>query len=179
MASSLGGGTTSKFYYYMWRFGWVTYLLALVFNVLGFFMSILAPCSRLASAFSGAITAFALFWFTVAASLMTLVVFFHPFGIGPLTKHSATFVKARNELRNAGLNASIGQYAFGFTWGAWAAMFIAMIFLFLGSRATSNDKVKTRSTRKGGFFRRNKSTRSKRGSFIDNDSQRRVKDEYA
>lgn len=93
--------------------------------------------------------------------------------------YSATFVKARNEFRSAGINASIGRYAFGFTWGAWAAMFLAMIFLFLGSRSGSTDNVRARSSNRGTFFRRNKSTRSKRGSFIDNDSQRRVKDEYA
>ena len=66
-----GKNTTSKYYYYMWRFGWVFYLLALVFDVFAFFTSLLAPCSRLASGFSGAVLGFALFWFTLAASLMT------------------------------------------------------------------------------------------------------------
>jgi len=42
--------TTSTYYYYMWRFGWVFYLLALVFDVFGFFSALLAPFSRLASA---------------------------------------------------------------------------------------------------------------------------------
>jgi hypothetical protein len=66
-----GKNTTAKYYYYMWRFGWVFYLLALIFDVFAFFTSLLAPCSRLASGFSGAVLAFALFWFTLAATLMT------------------------------------------------------------------------------------------------------------
>jgi hypothetical protein len=60
-------------------------------------------------------------------------------------------------------------------------MFLATIFLFLGCGAggsRSDDRV--RSTRENtGFFRRQRSRRSARGSFVDNDSQRRVKDEYA
>jgi hypothetical protein len=145
----------------MWRFGWVFYLLALVFAVFAFFSSFLAPCSRLASALSGVITFFALFWMSLAAALMTV-----------------TFVKARNVFRSAGIEASLGRYAFGFTWGAWAALFLAMLFLFLGARSQKDEVVKTRSSR-GRFFGRNRSKRSTRGSFIDNESQRRVKDEYA
>jgi hypothetical protein len=64
-------GTTSTYYYYMWRFGWVFYLLGLFFTVVAFFIALLAPCSRLASGFSGLTVGFALFWFTLAASLMT------------------------------------------------------------------------------------------------------------
>lgn len=95
------------------------------------------------------------------------------------------FVDARNSFRNAGLSASIGRYAFGFSWGAWAAMFLSSIFLCLGcgaSREKSDDNVRAARTsgRSGnaGFFRRQRSGRSARGSFIDNESQRRVKDEY-
>ena len=55
----------------MWRFGWVFYLIALVFDVLAFFTSLLAPMSRLASGLSGLIIGTALFFFTFAASLMT------------------------------------------------------------------------------------------------------------
>jgi hypothetical protein len=69
--SKHGKNTTSTYYYYMWRFGWVLYLVALVFNVLGFFAAIFASCSRLASAFSGLLTLVALFFFSIAASLMT------------------------------------------------------------------------------------------------------------
>ncbi|KAH8686090.1 putative SUR7 family protein FMP45 [Tricladium varicosporioides] len=163
--------TTSKYYYYMWRFGWVFYLIALVTNVLSFFTSVLAPCSRLASGISGFFVANALFWMTLAASLMTV-----------------TFVKARNSFRANGQSASIGRYAFGFTWAAWACMFLATIFLFLGCGAGGRKENKRRSTATArstgatgggnlGFFRRQRSRRA--GSFIDNESQRRVKDEYA
>jgi hypothetical protein len=156
-------GTTSTYYFYLWRFGWVFYLLGLVFAVFGLFMSLLAPCSRLASAFAGTVVMFGLFWFSLAASLMT-----------------ATFVQARNEFRDAGVDASIGQYAFGFTWGAWAAMFLASVFLFIGFLAGRKDRTTTtRTTKRTGFFRRKQSRRSNRGSFIDTESQRRVKDEYA
>jgi hypothetical protein len=55
----------------MWRFGWVFYLIGLALTVFAFFTSLLAPCSRLASGISGFITMFALFWFTLAAALMT------------------------------------------------------------------------------------------------------------
>lgn len=161
LVGSHAGGSTSTYYFYMWRFGWVFYLLALVFAVFAFFASFLAPCSRLASALSGVITFFALFWMSLAAALMTV-----------------TFVKARNVFLAAGIESSLGRYAFGFTWGAWAALFLAMLFLFLGARADKTDHVKTRSSR-GRFFGRKKSTRSTRGSFIDAESQRRVKDEYA
>jgi hypothetical protein len=72
-----GKGTTSTHYYYLWRFGWVFYLIALFFSVLAFFTALLAPCSRLASGFSGVTLGFALFWFSLAASLMTQVLYYH------------------------------------------------------------------------------------------------------
>jgi len=142
-----GHGTTSTFYYYMWRFGWVFYLISLFFTVMAFFTSLLAPCSRLAAGLAGFTLMICLFFFSVAAALMT-----------------ATFVKLRDALNSSGHPASIGRYAFGFTWGAWAALFLAMVFLFLGCGASSRKDDKRRSTR---------------GSFVDNESQRRVKDEYA
>jgi len=165
-----GKSTTSTYYYYLWRFGWVFYLLALVFDVFGFFASLLAPCSRLASGFSGLLIAMALFWMTLAASLMT-----------------ATFVKARNEFKSAGMAASVGRYAFGFTWGAWAAMFLATLFLFMGcGLGGRKDRTSTATTRTGRtstlagttrFFRRQRKASRSHGSISE--SQRRVKDEYA
>lgn len=70
-----GGDTTSFFYWYMWRFGWVFFLLALFFEVLAFGAGFLALCSRLASAFTGLISLVALLFLTVAVSLMTYVCF--------------------------------------------------------------------------------------------------------
>ncbi|KAL2065602.1 hypothetical protein VTL71DRAFT_3272 [Oculimacula yallundae] len=160
-------GTTSSYYYYLWRFGWVFYLMSITLTGLTFITSLLAPCSRLASGVSGLLLAFSLFWFSLAASLMT-----------------AVFVKTRDEFKSAGIDAVIGRYAFGFTWGAWAAMFIATVFLFLGCGVSRKNDDNVRTKRSGGgmgnipFFRRQRSRRSTRGSFIDNESQRRVKEEY-
>jgi hypothetical protein len=98
------------------------------------------------------------------------------------TIYRAEFVQARNAFHSAGVRANIGSYAFGFTWGAWAAMFLATIMLFLGfGLGGRNDSTKTTKSTGGGiagFFRRRR-RRSARGSSVDNESQRRVKDEYA
>ncbi|RDL36121.1 putative SUR7 family protein FMP45 [Venustampulla echinocandica] len=166
LVGSHGKHTTSFHYYYLWRFGWVFYLLALLTIVLAFFTAIVAPCSRLASGISGVLVLNALFWFTLAASMMT-----------------AQFVQMRNEFHHNGLMAKLGSYAFGFTWAAWACMFIAAILLFtgVGQKSPRNDprSPQTDGPHRGGFFRRGVGKRSTRGSFIDNESQRRVKDEYA
>ncbi|TAQ91332.1 hypothetical protein B7494_g303 [Chlorociboria aeruginascens] len=157
LVGSRAKDTTSKYYYYMWRFGWVFYLMGLIFDVFAFFASLLAPCSRLASYFSGAILFFAVFWFSLGAALMT-----------------AVFVKARNEFHGAGISASLGRYAFGFTWGAWAAMFLAVITLFLGGGLSgARDTPTTRRS----FFRR-QSHRKSKGSFVDENGHR-VKEEYS
>jgi hypothetical protein len=82
---------------------------------------------------------------------------------------SVEFVKARDVFNNNGMPASVGSYAFGFTWAATVCLFIAST-LFFGGCLTGRTSDGTRDK---GFFRRNRSTRS-RGSFIDNESQRRV-----
>lgn len=86
----------------------------------------------------------------------------------------------RNEFRNHGHTAKLGRWAFGFTWAAWAAMFLATIFLFtgVGQKSHRNEGPQTNGPRRGGFLGRG-GKRSNRGSFVDNESQRRVKDEYA
>jgi hypothetical protein len=79
------------------------------------------------------------------------------------------------------MTASIGAYAFGWTWGAVGAMLLATILLFVGCGAGGRkDTVVTNGKSGGnlGFFRRQRGKRSTRGSFIDTESQRRVKDEY-
>lgn len=171
LVGSHGKHTTSTHYYYLWRFGWVFYLGGLLFTVFAFFSALLAPCSRLASGLSGVILMGALFFYTLGASLMT-----------------AEFVQARDHFKSNNMSASLGRYAFGFTWGAWAAIFLATIFLFLGCGAGGRSEKQTRTRRSEastggmgnlGFFRRQRTTRSTRGSFVDNESQRRVKDEYA
>lgn len=90
------------------------------------------------------------------------------------------------------MNASIGSYAFGFTWGAWAAMFLATLMLFIGcglggrkdknTTTTTSRPSRARNTTNGafgttGFFRRQRRVSRNGGSLSE--SQRRVKDEYA
>lgn len=112
-----GGDTTSFFYWYMWRFGWVFFLLALFFEVVAWFAGLLALCSRLGSAFAGLIALVAWVFLTIAVALMT-----------------ATFVKMRDVFRADGRDASVGQYAFGFSWGAWAALFLSIFFFCIARR---------------------------------------------
>jgi hypothetical protein len=88
--------------------------------------------------------------------------------------HSACFVQGRNAFRRNGQDARLGRYGFGWTWAAFAAYFIAMILFCVGGAVS---KSSDRTPRKGGMFGRKASTRS-RGSFIDSESQRRVKEEY-
>ncbi|OHE93004.1 SUR7 protein [Colletotrichum orchidophilum] len=153
LSGSHGGGTTSTEFFYLWRFGWVMYLIALFFMALAWFASFLACCGRLGAAVAGLVSASALFFLTIAAALMT-----------------ATFVKARNAFQAEGREAHIGTYAFGFTWGAWAALLIATLLFCIGIRG---DKANSGGSR----FSRKRSTRS-RQSF-DVNSSRRVKEDYA
>ncbi|KAL2181103.1 SUR7/PalI family-domain-containing protein [Thermothelomyces heterothallicus CBS 202.75] len=154
-----GNDTTSYYYWYMWRFGWVFFLIALFFEVLAFFSGFLALCSRLGSTLTGLISLVALFFLSIAVSLMT-----------------ATFVKMRNVFTSEGRSASLGRWAFGFSWGSWAALFISTI-LFCLSRHRRGDTTTAApatsgTTRRGWpFGRRTASRKSYEG--------RRVKDEYA
>ena len=58
-------------FYYLSRFAWVFYLIALFFGVIAFLVSILALCTRLGAYLTGLNAALALFCQTIAASLMT------------------------------------------------------------------------------------------------------------
>lgn len=84
---------------------------------------------------------------------------------------SATFVKARDAFIANGQAASIGTYAFGFSWGAWAALLIAAMLFCAGFRSgRRSDRVS--SSRR---WRRSRSTRSRKSHEL---GSRRVKDEY-
>ncbi|RKF57854.1 Protein SUR7 [Golovinomyces cichoracearum] len=74
LVGSFAKNTTSRYFYYMWRFGWVSYLIGLVFVSLGWFVALLSVWTRLGSAISALLVAFGLFWHTIAASLMTSVL---------------------------------------------------------------------------------------------------------
>jgi hypothetical protein len=162
-------------YYYLSRFMFAFYLIALFFAAIAFFTGILALCTRLGSYLSGLTVAVAAFFQALAAALMTYVIFLLSATSSQTNKScSACFVQGRNAFRRNGHNATLGRYGFGWTWAAFAAYFLCMILFCLGG-AVSKDHTKT--PRKGGMFGRKASTRS-RGSFIDSESQRRVKEEY-
>lgn len=145
-------------YFYLSRFAWVFYLIALFFGVVALLLSVFALCARLGAYLTGLNAALALFFQSLAAALMT-----------------AWTVQARNAFRSNGQTASLGRYMYGFTWGTWAAFFIATLLFCIGGSVGRND-----SYQKSSYFGRKRSTRSarSRGSFIDSESQRRVKDEY-
>lgn len=151
-----GNGTTNQYYYLLWRFSWVFYIIALFFAVIAWFAGFLACCGRLGSALAGFSTLVALFFYTIAVSLMT-----------------ATFVKARNAFIASGRDAVLGQYAFGFSWGAWAALFIATALFCIGSRAGKESGAKSGGGRSWG---RKRSVRSHRSYDM---GSRRVKEDYA
>ncbi|KAF3069126.1 Protein SUR7 [Daldinia childiae] len=148
-----GGDTTSSYFFYMWRFGWVFFLIALVFSVLAFFAGFVACCGRLGSAIAGLGALVALFFHTIAVSLMT-----------------AVFVKMRNAFIASGRDASLGRWAFGFSWGSWAALLIATILFCLGIRGSNGE------SHTGRRWGRQRSVRSHRSYDMNG---RRVKEEYA
>ena len=87
---------------------------------------------------------------------------------------SACFVIGRDRFNSAGMAASYGRYGFGWTWAAFAAYLIATVLYCVGGSVGKKDTART--PRKS-YFGRKQSTRP-RGSFIDSESQRRVKEEY-
>ncbi|KAI0118381.1 SUR7/PalI family-domain-containing protein [Nemania sp. FL0031] len=153
LIGSYGGGTTSYSYFYMWRFGWVFYLLALFFTIVSFFTGFLACFGRLGSALAGMMSSVALFFLIIAASLMT-----------------ATFVRMREQFQSVGRSATLGVWAFGFTWGAVAALLLSTALFWLGIR--SGDSPATGGSRWG----RKRSVRSRRSYDM---GTHRVKEDYA
>lgn len=145
-----------SYYFYLSRFAWVFYLIAVFFAVVAFFLSIFALFARLGAYITGLSAFIAVFFQALAASLMT-----------------AWVVKGRSAWQSVGNDAKIGEYAMGFTWGTFAAWFLASLFFCIGGSVGNN-----KSSQKKSYFGRKRSTRS-RGSFIDSSSDRRVvKDEY-
>jgi len=118
---------TGNFYYYMSRFSFAFYLIGLVFAVVALVLGLLALCSRLGGALGSVFAFLALFFTTAAAALMT-----------------AWTVIARNKLNSAGHTASLGTYAYGFSWGAVGALFLASFFfccVACGRRRSDNRDV--------------------------------------
>ncbi|KAI1436414.1 SUR7/PalI family-domain-containing protein [Xylaria sp. CBS 124048] len=133
LIGAYGDGTTSYVYFYLWRFGWVLYLLALFATILAFFIGFAAVINRVRAYIAALVSAISLLLLTFAASLMT-----------------ATFVRMRDQFIAAGREAHIGVYAFGFTWAAWVLALASFVLLFLLART----RVVTR-------MRRNQSVRSR------------------
>ncbi|KAK4989444.1 Eisosomes component [Elasticomyces elasticus] len=142
-------------FYYLSRFMFAFYLVALFFAAIALFTGLLALFSRIGAFLSGFNTMVALFFQTLTATLMT-----------------AWTVLGRNAFNANGQTATLGNYAYGFTWAAMACFLISTILFCAGGATGKNDTYQKKS-----YFGRKRSTRS-RGSFIDNESQRRVKDEY-
>ncbi|KAI9733303.1 MAG: hypothetical protein M1834_003387 [Cirrosporium novae-zelandiae] len=128
-------------------------LTAIFFAVCALFAGLLALCSRIGSYFSGFLASIALFFQTIAASLMT-----------------AAYVKGRDNFHSNGQSAKLGVKAFAFMWTAFACLFLAMILFCIGGSTNRAPYTAKRSR-----FGRKRSTRS-RGSFIEN---RRSKNEYS
>jgi len=98
----------ASFFYYMSRFAFAFYLIAVTFASIALVTGLMAMCSRLGGAMSAIFGFIALFFAVAAGSLMT-----------------AWVVTARNILTSAGINASIGVMAMGLTWGSVGALFLA------------------------------------------------------
>ncbi|KKY25236.1 putative cortical patch protein [Diplodia seriata] len=148
--------TGTHHYYYLSRFMFAFYLIALFFAAIALLTGLLALCSRLGGYLSGFNTFVALFFQTITAALMT-----------------AWTVQGRDAFKSNNQSARLGVKAYAFTWSAMACFLLSTV-LFCMSGAHRKDSVYTKRS----FFGRKGSTRS-RGSFIDAESQRRVKDDYS
>ncbi|KAL2258827.1 hypothetical protein VTK26DRAFT_7704 [Humicola hyalothermophila] len=144
----------------MWRFGWVFYLIALFFEVAALGTGLLACLGRVGAVLSGVVALAAWVFLTVAVSLMT-----------------ATFVKMRDAFRADGRDASVGPYAFGFSWGSWAALTLSTILFWMASSHGRRDDMGVTSA---GTHRRRRGWFPWRGTTVNGGSYdgRRVKDEY-
>lgn len=160
----------TNFYYYMSRVAWAFYLIALFFGAITLAMGIFACCARIAGFLSGFFASVAALMQAVAAALMT-----------------AWTVKARNVFQSSGHAASLGRYAYGFTWASFACFFLAMI-LFCSSGGSRKNKhqeeerqdidpatgqpivMEQQQGTSGGFFGRNSSSKNREVG---------VKDEYS
>ena len=80
----------------------------------------------------------------------------------------------RNVFVSNGRAASVGTYAFGFSWGAWAALFISTVIFCLGTRKRK-DPVTARPARTGWPWVRRRKSSAANGAPYEG---RRVKEEY-
>ncbi|KAF2839098.1 SUR7-domain-containing protein [Patellaria atrata CBS 101060] len=156
----------TKRFFYLSRFMFAFYLIALFFAACALALGLLALFSRLGGYLGGLMTSLALFFQTLAACLMT-----------------AWTVLGRNHFRSNDQPAKLGVKAYGFTWAAVACFFLSTILFCCGGAVGRRDNTYASSGRRSGGgglfskFGRKRSTRS-RGSFVDGE-RGRVKDEYS
>ena len=83
----------------------------------------------------------------------------------------------RNVFHSEGRDAQIGSYAFGFAWGAWAALLVATVLFFIAARKRRDavDPVMAATPR---TRRRRWALPWRRGGVRSVDGHR-VKEEYA
>jgi len=109
-------------------------------------------CVRILNKITGILLVFALFWYTLGVSLMT-----------------GEFVQARNRFRDQGLKASLGRYAFGFSFAAWACLFLAIISFFIAGKKEHDHVYRTgkerRSSSRGSITNGTAPTTTERGRF--------------
>lgn len=130
-----GGDTTSSYYYYMWRFGWVWFLIALFFSIVAFFSGFLACCGRIGAFISSMFSMLALVFWTLAAVFMTVV-----------------FVKARDAFKSDGRDAHLGRWAFGWAWGGFASVLIATVLFCLNIRKSKKERYAAHPPRHRGVM---------------------------
>jgi len=147
---------THKFYY-LSRFMFAFYLIALFFAVCGLFTGCLALCSRLGGYLSGLTVAIALFFQTLAAALMT-----------------AWTVLGRNAFNSSGHTATLGKKLYGFTWAAMACFLISTVLFCMGGSVGRDPGYSSGVSRK----RSTRSNRS-RGSFLETGDVRKSRDDYS
>jgi len=147
-------------FYYLSRFMFAFYIIALFFAVCALFTGLLALCTRLGAYLSGLNTGLALFFQALAASLMT-----------------AWTIEGRNAFRSAGHASSIGVKAYAFTWASMACFLLATITFCMGGRSGRDATYQQANRSRGGVFGRKRSTKS-RGSFVGSD-RGGIKDDYS
>ena len=134
---------THKFYY-LSRFMFAFYLIALLMGIWTLLLGVLALCTRIGAYLSSFNASIALFFQALAAALMT-----------------AWTIQGRNAFRKGNLDAHIGVKAMAFTWAAAACFLLATIMFCAGGsgRRNKTEYVETRRSRRS-FFGRRRHTRN-------------------
>lgn len=99
-------------YFYLTRFAYVFYLIAVVFIFVSLLFTFTACFSRLGGAVASFVLATGLL-FAAAASAM----------------ETATYVKARSAFRDSGVDSHLGTKMFALTWAAVACLLLSAVFL--------------------------------------------------